>query len=406
MNAMNGRLARTLAAATAAIMLLLAGGAISLAADPIVVWCEPQKQATIQAVSAEWTKQSGIPVQVEAVSVLETANKIQLAGPVGKGPDVFCCLSGQLGMLVTTGIAAPIDASLLDLSQFMKVGLEGATQNGKLYGVPYDISSVGLIYNKKMWPKPPATMDELIAKSRELKAQGKFGLLWPLENFYFTYAIMAGYGGYVFAPTATGWDVNDIGLANQGSVKAIKLVKTLRDSGLIPVGTDHVVAPGMLCESKAAAIIDGSWALGSVQQAGIEYGVAAIPKLDNGKYPAPFVSLKWWHVSSYSKRRAEAVKLIAALTTKDAMYRSFKNAEGIPPRLDVLDMPDVKNKPEVAGYGAQANYGSILPDIPEMNVVWVPMNSAIEIALRGDRTVEDALADAVKVIKQSIAELK
>ena len=53
MNAMNGRLARTLAAATAAIMLLLAGGAISLAADPIVVWCEPQKQATIQAVSAE-----------------------------------------------------------------------------------------------------------------------------------------------------------------------------------------------------------------------------------------------------------------------------------------------------------------------------------------------------------------
>jgi maltose-binding protein MalE len=34
------------------------------------------------------------------------------------------------------------------------------------------------------------------------------------------------------------------------------------------------------------------------------------------------------------------------------------------------------------------------------------MNSAIEIALRGDRTVEDALADAVKVIKQSIAELK
>ena len=90
MNAMNGRLARTLAAATAAIMLLLAGGAISLAADPIVVWCEPQKQATIQAVTAEWSRQSGIPVQVEAVSVLETANKSQLAGPVVKGPDVFC----------------------------------------------------------------------------------------------------------------------------------------------------------------------------------------------------------------------------------------------------------------------------------------------------------------------------
>ncbi|HBK59660.1 MAG TPA: hypothetical protein DDZ84_02560 [Firmicutes bacterium] len=406
MKAMSGRLARTLAVATAAILVLLTGGAVSLAADPLVVWCEPQKQATVQAAAAEWSKKSGIPVQVEAISVLETANKVQLAGPVGKGPDVFCCLSGQLGMLVTTGTAAPIDASLLDLSQFMKVSLEGATQDGKLYGVPYDISSVGLIYNKKIWPQPPATMDEVIAKSRKLKAKGQFGLLWPLENFYFTYAIMAGYGGDVFAPTADGWNPEDIGLANEGSVKALKLVKTLRDEGLIPVGTDHVVAPGMLNEGKAAAIIDGSWTLASVQQAGIDYGVAPIPKLDNGKYPAPFVSLKWWHVSSYSKRKAEATQFIAALTTKDAMYKSFKNAEGIPPRMDVLDMPDVKSKPEVAGYGAQANYGSLLPDIPEMNVVWVPMNNAIEIALRGDRTVQEALADAVNIIKQSIAELK
>jgi maltose-binding protein MalE len=62
--------------------------------------------------------------------------------------------------------------------------------------------------------------------------------------------------------------------------------------------------------------------------------------------------------------------------------------------------------PEVAGYGAQANFGSILPDIPEMNPVWVPMNNAIEIALRGDKSVEAALADAVKIIEQNIAELK
>lgn len=377
----------------------------SIAADPLVVWCEPQKMATIEPLAARWSKETGVPVNVEPVGVLETANKVQLAGPMGKGPDVFCCLSGQLGMLVVTGTIDPIDTKGFDLSNFMKVGLDAATFDGKLYGVPYDISSVGMIYNKSIWPEPPETFAEMIAKSRELRKKGMFGILWPLENFYFTYAIMAGYGGYVFAPTKAGWDPKNIGLANQGSVKAIKLLKTLRDEGLIPVGTDHVVAPAKFSEGKAAAIIDGSWALAGIKQAGIDYGVAPLPKLDNGKYPAPFVSLKWWHVSSYSQRKADATKLIAYLTTRDAMYASFKAAEGIPPRLDVLEMPDVKVMPEVAGYGAQANYGSILPDIPEMNPVWVPMNNAIEIALRGDRSVEAALADAVKIIEQNIAEL-
>lgn len=378
----------------------------SMAADPLVVWCEPQKMGTIEPLADQWSKKTGIPVKVEPVGVLETANKVQLAGPMGKGPDVFCSVSGSLGMLVVTGTVAPVNPKTFDLSNFMKVSVDAATFNGKLYGVPYDISTVAMIYNKKIWPEPPKTFNEMIDRSRELRKKGKFGILWPMESFYFSYAIMAGYGGYIFAPTESGWDTKDIGLANPGSVKAVKLLKTLRDEGIIPVGTDHVVAPARFSEGNAAAIIDGSWALPGIKQAGIDYGVAPLPKLDNDKYPAPFVSLKWWHISSYSQRKTDAANLISYLTTKEAMYKSFKAAEGIPPRLDVLQMPDVKSMPEVAGYGAQANYGSILPDIPEVNPVWAPMDSALEIAIRGDKSVEAALSDAVKIIRQNIAELK
>ncbi|MEW5866459.1 MAG: extracellular solute-binding protein [Bacillota bacterium] len=401
------RLKRTaLVAGTCALFLCLVGVPAVAVADPLVVWCEPHKVQTTEELAKQWAKDTGIPVKVEPVSVLETANKVQLSGPLGKGPDVFCCLSGQLGMLVTTATVAPIDRSSLDLSNFMPVALEAATHGGKLYGIPYDVSTVALIYNKDLMPEPPATMNDLIGKSRELRKKGLFGVLWPLENFYYTYALMKGYGGYVFGWTGSAWDPKDIGLANAGSVKAIKLVKTLRDEGLIPVGSDHVVALAKFTEGKAAAIIDGSWSLANIKQAGIKYGVAPIPRLDNGKYPAPFVSLKWWHVSSYSKRKGDAVRFISYITSKDAMYKSFKNAEGIPPRNDVLNIPDVKASAEVAGFGAQADLGSVLSDIPEMNPVWVPMNNAIEIALRGEKTVEGALSDAVSLIKQSIAELK
>ncbi len=378
----------------------------SMAADPLVVWCETVKMQTIEPLVAQWSKETGVPVKVEPAGILETANKVQLAGPMGKGPDVFCSVSGTLGMLVVTGTVAPIHTEFLDLSNFMKVGLDAATFNGGLYGVPYDISSVAMIYNKKIWPEPPKTFEEMIAKSHDLQKQGKSGILWPLETFYHSYAIMAGYGGYIFAETESGWDVKNIGLANAGSVKGVALLKRLRDEGLVPVGTDYVVAPARFSEGKAAAIIDGSWALPGIQQAGIDYGVAPLPKLDNGVHPAPFVSLKWWHVSSYSQRQVEAAKLIAYITTKEAMYASFKAAEGIPPRLDVLEMPDVKAAPEVAGYGAQANYGSILPEVPEVNQVWVIMDKAIEVALRGDKSIEAALRDAVGIIEEDIAEQK
>ncbi|MDD2202353.1 MAG: extracellular solute-binding protein [Firmicutes bacterium] len=387
--------------------LILSLAAIpSTAADPLVVWCETIKMETIAPLAAEWSRKTGVPVKVEPAGILETANKVQMAGPMGKGPDVFCSLSGTLGQLVITGTVAPIQTKFMDLSNFMDVGLNAATFGGKLYGVPYDISGVAMIYNKAIWPKPPATFDEVIEKSRELRKQGKFGILWPLETFYHSHAIMAGYGSYIFAETESWWDSDDIGLANEGAVKAVKLLKKLRTEGIIPVGTDYQVAPAKFSEGKAAAIIDGSWALPGIKQAGIDYGIAPIPKLDNGVYPAPFVSLKWWHVSSYSKQQENAAKLIAYLTTKDAMYKSFKAGEGIPPRHDVLEMPDVKAMPEVSGFGLQASYGIVVPELPEVNPVWVIMDSAIEIALRGDKTVEEALRDAVEIIKQDIAELK
>ena len=110
MKAMRGRLSRTLALATATIMLLLVGGAISLAADPLVVWCEPQKQATIQAVTAEWSRQSGIPVRWELCQFWRPRQN-PACRPVG-GPGRVLLPLRSAGHVVPHGIAAPIDLPL------------------------------------------------------------------------------------------------------------------------------------------------------------------------------------------------------------------------------------------------------------------------------------------------------
>lgn len=380
---------------------------LSLFAESLLVWCEPQKLETITSLAKEWSQKTGVEVDVEPVSVLETANKVQLSGPVGKGPDVFCCLSGQLALLVNTGTVAPIDAEECDLSHFMENSVSAATIGGKLYGIPYDVSTVALIYNTDLWPKAPKTFEELIEWSQIRRQEGEYGLLWPMENFYYSYAFIAGFGGYVFGKNDDGqWNPEDIGLANEETENALELLLSLRKSDTIPVGVDALTAQTLFVERRAAAIIDGPWVLSEIKKSGINFNVVPVPSLKNGSKPAPFVSFKWWHISSYSNAKEKALEFINFITSKDAMYASYMNAEGIPPRLDVLNLPEVSKNPEVVGFGMQASLGSVVPDIPAMNVVWVPMNRAIELALKEEQSIADALQDAVSIIVEDIAEMQ
>lgn len=377
------------------------------ASENLLVWCEPHKLETITSLAEEWSQKTGVEVDVEPVSVLETANKVQLAGPVGKGPDVFCCLSGQLALLVNTGTIAPIDAEKCDLSHFMKNSVSAATIGGKLYGIPYDVSTVALIYNIDLWPQAPKTFEELIEWSQIRRQKGEYGLLWPLENFYYSYAFIAGFGGYIFGKNHDGqWNSEDIGLATEEAEKALQLLLSLRKSDVIPVGVDALTAQTLFVEQRAAAIIDGPWVLSEIKKSGINFDVVPIPPFENGLKPAPFVSFKWWHISSYSTMKEKALEFINFITSKDAMYKSYINAEGIPPRLDVLNLPEVSKNPEVIGFGLQASLGSVVPDIPAMNVVWVPMNRALELALKEEESIADALRDAVSIIVEDIAEMQ
>lgn len=389
------------------LALVLLVSANAFAATKLVIW-ESQGPETefLNAVKGQFTKSTGIEVEVVGIDQLAQAAKLALDGPAGKGADIVVWPHDRLGQAVEEGIIAPLSLSKDFWAQYTDQTIAAMTYKGKIYGVPYSLETPALIYNKKLLPVVPNTMDALFTVAKEKTKGGKYGFLYVSTDFYFSYAFLGGYGGYVFKQTKDGLDVNNIGLANKGSIDGANLIKKFRTTGLIPEGTDYGVMDGLFKEGKVAAIINGPWSFAEYKKAKIDYGIAPLPKLSNGKYPQTFIGVKGYYVSAFSKNKDAAIKFIQFLTSKEMSWKHHQMNAIIPTHKAVLDMPEFKQNKDLVAFATQASRGIPMPNCPEMGQIWDPMKNAITYILNGQATPQAALQQAVEIIQENIEEMK
>lgn len=389
------------------VALLVLAVSFNAFATKLVIWESTGPETEfLNKVKAEYTKKTGVEIEVVGIDQLSQAAKLALDGPAGKGADIVVWPHDRIGQSVLEGIIAPLNLTKQQLSQYIDSTVQAMNYNGKVYGIPYALETTALIYNKDLMPKVPTTMDALINTAKDLNKNGKKGFLYDINNFYFSYGFLGGYGGYVFKNTKNGLDTNDIGLANKGAVQGAELLKKFRTSGLIPEGTDYAVADGLFKEGKVAAIINGPWAFAEYKKAGVNYGIAPLPKLSNGKYPQTFIGVKGYYVSAFSKNKEEAVKFALWLTSKEIAYKHYQMNAIIPTTKSVLNMPEFKENKDYVAFATQASRGIPMPNVPEMGQVWDPMKNAITYILKGEASAQAALKDAVEIIKENIYEMK
>src|SRR5699024_6029893 len=107
----------------------------------------------------------------------------------------------------------------------------------------------------------PETMEDVmeIAESHTDSANDEFGFLMEADNFYYVYPFFAGFGSYVFANEDGNYDINDIGLDNDGAVEGGELVQSWYDEGYIPSDLTEDIMNGLFKEGKVATLITGPW---------------------------------------------------------------------------------------------------------------------------------------------------
>ncbi len=384
------------------VSLLMFGVVYASTPGKLVIWSSEKQVEVLQKLGAEFEAEYGVPVEVKQMNFGDIKTKFITSAPSGEGPDIIVGAHDWVGELVTDGLLEPITyMSPKDKAQFADVALKAFTYNGKLYGVPYAVEAVALIYNKALVPTPPKTMKELFSLARKLTTGEQVGFMYDVTNFYFSFPILSAKGGYVFKDTPTGLDVHDIGLANEGAIAGGKLIAEMRKENIIPKGANYNIMDGLFKEGLLGMEINGPWARKDYKNAGINYGVVPIPTID-GSVPKPFVGVQGFMISSKSENKMMAIEFLANFaTSKDSELELYYGDPRIPARKDVLD--EIKDKdPDLAGFGASAANGIPMPNVPEMGAVWGNMGDALNLIFNLKDTPEHALKTAVEKIKKAI----
>ena len=208
------------------------------------------------------------------------------------------------------------------------------------------------------------------------------------------------YGGYVFGRDAEGnLNPDDIGLANEGSVRAAEFIRSLRyDYNLIPPGVNYDIVHGQFLEGTTAMVVNGPWAIPDYVAAGIDVDVMPIPPSEDGTTFAGFMGVQGVVMNEFSENKLNAANLAKWLIRSDAQASLAETSGRIPASQSAAE--SVGDNPVIAGFAEALADAVPMPNIPEMGNVWTPMQTAFSLILESpDSDVSAILEDAANEIR-------
>ena len=392
------------------VTLLLSALAMSQmahAAQQLTVWEDIKKSDGIKTAIADFQKQYNVEVKVQEMPFAQQIEKLRLDGPAGIGPDVLVIPNDQLGSSVVQGLLSPLTLDASQQAAYTPSAMAAFKQGDVVYGVPKAVETLVLIYNKDLLPSPLKSLDEYRAFSKKTREAQRYGLLAKFDQIYYSWGAIAPMGGYIFGKDSKGLiNTKDVGLNTAGSVAAVSYLKSFFTEDLLPrgiLGDNGLNAiDSLFTEKKAAAVINGPWAFQPYQAAGINYGVAPLPLLPNGKPMSSFLGVKGYVVSTWSKDKTLAQQFINFINQPQYVKVRFQKTQEIPPVVALMNDPIIKDDEKASAVALQAERASAMPGVPEMQEVWGPANAALELSVSGKEEPKAALDNAVKQITMQI----
>ncbi len=359
----------------------------------LLVWINGDKGYNgLQKVGDGFARDTGVQVVVQHPE--GAPDKFQAAAAAGKGPDIMCWAHDRVGEWARSGLIVPIKPPRRVRDAIDDSAWGAFTYRGQVWGYPLAIESVGLIYNKALVPTPPATFNDVIAIDKRLQPQGKRAILWAYNQSFFSWALLAAPGGFVFGRDAKGdLDPSVVGVNNAGALKGAQMIERLVGDGHMPKGARYAEMEGAFARGQVAMMINGPWAWDNVRKVGIDFGVAPIPSVD-GQPGKPFVGVLGCMITAPSKLKDVAREFIEhTLLTVPALKTVAADVPlGTPANKAYYQ--ELSADPRIVASMANASMGTPIPNIPEMGRFFPAMDAALEAITNGRQAPKEALDGA------------
>jgi maltose-binding protein MalE len=266
------------------------------------------------------------------------------------------------------------------------------------------------VYNRKLVPVPPSTEEELVAIGKRLTADlngdgktDRYGLTWNYTEPFFFIPFMTGFGG---------WIMDDNGqptLDNVGTIDGLEFIKRLRDvEKIIPNEADYNIADILFKDGNAGMIINGDWSWAGYIKAGIDIGVAPLPKITStGKWCGTMVSPKGFslNVNLPEWKRAQVLDLIKFLMNEENEMDATRSLFTMPTLRSVQESDFVKSNEILRNSRIQIDHGRPMPVAPELRAIWDAMRPSYQAVLAGTKTSVEAASDMQSMALRRIKEM-
>ncbi len=351
----------------------------------------------------------GISVEAIYKETEELRSGFIVAAIAGQGPDLVYGPSDQVGPFEVMEIIEPLESFFEQeyLDKFIPKGL--TYYNGHLYQIADKLGNhLTLVYNKNLLTTPPQTDEELIETGKKLTISkgGKivqYGLCWNYTEPFFFIPFMTGFGG---------WVMTDDGvptLDSQGTIDGLKFIQDLRDKyKIIPGEADYNIADALFKDGKSAMIINGDWSWAGYKKAGINIGVAPLPKIvSTGLWCAPMISPKGFSLNTNvpKEKRPLVISLLKFLMQPELQLQTAKQLNTMPTRVEAVNSHFVQNDDILRNSALQIERGRPMPVVPELRAIWDAMRPSYQAVLGGSKTPEQAARDMQALALRKIKEL-
>ncbi len=386
-----------LATAVAVATLGMASNAVAAIEEgQLTIWINGDKGYNgLAEVGKRFEDDTGIKVTVAHPD--DAPGRFQQTASTGNGPDIFFWAHDRFGEWANSGLLTELNPSDEVKARFEDFTWDAVSVDGKIYGYPVAVEAISLIYNKDLLPEPPKTFEEVAAINDEMKKQGKSALMWDYNNTYFTYPLLAANGGYAFKKTDAGYDVADTGVNNAGSKAGANYILGLINDGHMPKGVDYGVMDAAFAKGDVAMVINGPWAWGNFDKAGINYGVAEFPTL-GGNPGKAFVGVLGGTINAASPNKDLAIEFLENYLLTDAGLKDVNDDKPLGAVALKSFQEQLASDPRIAATMANAQNGEPMPSVPEMGKFWSSMEAALKNITGGRQSVDEALDQAAKRI--------
>jgi raffinose/stachyose/melibiose transport system substrate-binding protein len=401
--------------------------------DQIEVWhWMTDRQEAFEELAGTYKERTGITVKFELFANPDAySQKIIAAAQANVLPDIYGILGKKhifesfikagLVMDLTDAFKAEnavwesvLFSKAIDINRIAEGNSDGIKAG--IYGVPLDIGSEQMLYNKRLLKKAgirkvPVTFDEWLLAIGMLKRIGTspfvsgFGEIWLIDCFASNYAFNIMGEQKVFE-TFRG----NVKYTDPDWIKVLGIFKTLRDKGAFIEGIvtkGNKLAEQDFALERAAFAFNGAWSVNVYKTMN--------PELDFGVVPLPVFNAKsamvsWGGaesslvVNNVSPNKDKAVAFLKWLTAREQQVFLSSRLNSLPVNREAMsDIP--KNLADFARGMETSTHPKIWP-VSEEPLVSEALLKGIQAIIIGESTPEAVAAEVQKVKDRQIHKLK